>query len=199
MMDTLRRAISSRLPYFLRSRPLPRSHRGHLGGCVCSSEVTVTLLHPPRLCRLTVQPTVILSKTHRFSLSLTSHHTHTSLALRSSAALYLFALSACACRFEVTVTSVSHPPFISRRGLSNTNQRLSPSVSVASRSFSYKPTSLSQDPGRRHLTKRTMRSLVRHGRSLHQNDVIHCISQGMQTEGLLRGRGSASRIGLGPR
>ena len=27
--------------------------------------------------------------------------------------------------FEVTVTSVSLPPFVSRRGLSNTNQRLS--------------------------------------------------------------------------
>ena len=26
--------------------------------------------------------------------------------------------------FEVTVTSVSLPPFVSRRGLSNTNQRL---------------------------------------------------------------------------
>ena len=30
--------------------------------------------------------------------------------------------------FEVTVTSVSLPPFVSRRGLSNTNQRLSPSL-----------------------------------------------------------------------
>ena len=34
-------------------------------------------------------------------------------------------LSAFACSFEVTVTSVSLPPFVSRRGLSNTNQRLS--------------------------------------------------------------------------
>ena len=33
-------------------------------------------------------------------------------------------LSAFACSFEVTVTSVSLPPFVSRRGLSNTNQRL---------------------------------------------------------------------------
>ena len=38
---------------------------------------------------------------------------------------YLFALSALACCSEVTVTSVSLPPFVSRRGLSNTNQRLS--------------------------------------------------------------------------
>ena len=30
-----------------------------------------------------------------------------------------------ACSFEVTVTSVSLPPFVSRRGLCNTNQRLS--------------------------------------------------------------------------
>ena len=36
-----------------------------------------------------------------------------------------FALSLCACRFEVTVTSVSLPPFVSPRGLFNTNQRLS--------------------------------------------------------------------------
>ena len=34
-------------------------------------------------------------------------------------------LSAFAGSFEVTVTSVSLPPFVSRRGLSNTNQRLS--------------------------------------------------------------------------
>ena len=33
---------------------------------------------------------------------------------------YFFALSACACRFEVTVTSVSLPPFMSHRGLFNT-------------------------------------------------------------------------------
>ena len=39
--------------------------------------------------------------------------------------LYLSVLSAFACSFEVTVTSVSLPPFVSRRGLSNTNQRLS--------------------------------------------------------------------------
>ena len=39
---------------------------------------------------------------------------------------YLSVLSAFACSFEVTVTSVSLPPFVSRRGLSNTNQRLSP-------------------------------------------------------------------------
>ena len=38
-------------------------------------------------------------------------------------------------RQEVTVTSVSLPPFVSRRGLSNTNQRLS-------LSSTYKPTSL---------------------------------------------------------
>ena len=38
---------------------------------------------------------------------------------------YLSVLSAFACSFEVTVTSVSLPPFVSRRGLSNTNQRLS--------------------------------------------------------------------------
>ena len=38
---------------------------------------------------------------------------------------YLFALSACACRFEVTVTAVSPPPFVPRRGLFNPNQRLS--------------------------------------------------------------------------
>ena len=37
----------------------------------------------------------------------------------------LFALSACACRFEVTVTWVSLPKFMSRRGLFRTNQRLS--------------------------------------------------------------------------
>ena len=35
------------------------------------------------------------------------------------------ALSACVCRFEVTVTSVSLPLFVSHRGLFNTNQRLS--------------------------------------------------------------------------
>ena len=34
-------------------------------------------------------------------------------------------LSAFAGSFEVTVTSVSLPPFVSRRGLSNTNQSLS--------------------------------------------------------------------------
>ena len=41
--------------------------------------------------------------------------------------LFLFLCSSCfcACRLEVTVTSVSLPPFVSRRGLSNTNQRLS--------------------------------------------------------------------------
>ena len=39
-------------------------------------------------------------------------------------------LSAFACSFEVTVTSVSLLPFVSRRGLSNTNQRLSPVASV---------------------------------------------------------------------
>ena len=38
---------------------------------------------------------------------------------------HLFALSALASCSEVTVTSVSLPPFVSRRGLSNTNQRLS--------------------------------------------------------------------------
>ena len=32
--------------------------------------------------------------------------------------------------FEVTVTSVSLPPFVSRRGLSNTNQRLSHPTSL---------------------------------------------------------------------
>ena len=37
-----------------------------------------------------------------------------------SSLFYLFALSACACRFEVIVTSVSLPPFVSRRGLLNT-------------------------------------------------------------------------------
>ena len=37
---------------------------------------------------------------------------------------YLFALSALAYCSEVTVTSISLPPFVSRRGLSNTNQRL---------------------------------------------------------------------------
>ena len=42
---------------------------------------------------------------------------------------YLFALSALACCSEVTVTSISLPPFVSRRGLSNTNQRLSLLVS----------------------------------------------------------------------
>ena len=36
-----------------------------------------------------------------------------------------FALSACVCRFEVTVTSVSLPPFVSHRCLFDTNQRLS--------------------------------------------------------------------------
>ena len=39
-------------------------------------------------------------------------------------------LSAFACSFEVTVTSVSLPPFVSRRGLSNTNQRLSHNLPV---------------------------------------------------------------------
>ena len=48
-----------------------------------------------------------------------------------SSLLYLFALSACACRFDVTVTSVSLPPFMSRRGLFNTNQRLSLSLNTA--------------------------------------------------------------------
>ena len=42
-----------------------------------------------------------------------------------SSLFYLCPLSACACSFEVTVTSVSLPPFMSRRGLFNTNQRLS--------------------------------------------------------------------------
>ena len=32
--------------------------------------------------------------------------------------------------FEVTVTSVSLPPFVSRRGLSNTNQRLSHTLAL---------------------------------------------------------------------
>ena len=40
-----------------------------------------------------------------------------------SSLFYFFALSACACRFEVTVTSVSLPPFMSHRCLFNTNQR----------------------------------------------------------------------------
>ena len=48
-----------------------------------------------------------------------------------SSLLYLFALSACACRFDVTVTSVSLPPFMSRRGPFNTNQRLSLSLNTA--------------------------------------------------------------------
>ena len=39
-------------------------------------------------------------------------------------------LSAFAGSFEVTVTSVSLPPFVSRRGLSNTNQRLSKPLRV---------------------------------------------------------------------
>ena len=39
--------------------------------------------------------------------------------------IFCLFLSAFACSFEVTVTSVSLPPFVSRRGLSNTNQRLS--------------------------------------------------------------------------
>ena len=42
-----------------------------------------------------------------------------------SSLVYLFVLSARTCRFEVTVTSVSLFPFMSRRGLFNTNQRLS--------------------------------------------------------------------------
>ena len=46
--------------------------------------------------------------------------------------VYLSVLSAFACSFEVTVTSVSLPPFVSRRGLSNTNQRLSPSITTES-------------------------------------------------------------------
>ena len=43
--------------------------------------------------------------------------TATPLDAAFSSLFYLFALSACACRFEVTVTSVSLPPFMSRRGL----------------------------------------------------------------------------------
>ena len=39
-------------------------------------------------------------------------------------------LSAFACCSVVTVTSVSFPPFVSRRGLFNTNQRLSLSLGV---------------------------------------------------------------------
>ena len=89
--------------------------------------------------------------------------TATPLDAAFSSLFYLFALSACACRFEVTVTSVSLPPFMSRRGLViyipvrvalklrsidfaplvcgasqyfNTNQRsLTHPVCVASRSF----------------------------------------------------------------
>ena len=40
-------------------------------------------------------------------------------------------------RFEVTVTSVSLPPFVSRRGLSNTNQRLSRFVALKLRSLHF--------------------------------------------------------------
>ena len=36
-----------------------------------------------------------------------------------SSLFYFFALSACACRVEVTVTLVSLPPFVSRRGFLN--------------------------------------------------------------------------------
>ena len=61
-------------------------------------------------------------------LSCNKHHR----ALQSLAFLflfyysfYIFALSAFACCCEVPVTSVSLPPFVSRRGLFNTNQRLS--------------------------------------------------------------------------
>ena len=54
--------------------------------------------------------------------------------------LYLFALSALACCSEVTVISVPLPPFVSRRGLSNTNQRLSLGLC---RYFQYKPSPLS--------------------------------------------------------
>ena len=63
---------------------------------------------------------------------------------------YLSVLSAFACSFEVTVTSVSLPPFVSRRGLSNTNQRLSLSTTAPHLCriavFSIKPTIFSCYP-----------------------------------------------------
>ena len=118
---------------------------------MCSPEVTVTSLHPPRLCRLAVfsiKPTILscalpgcrslfsilysLQKYSRSSRKTSkkmsvnqvmerSHHLH----LHHSLLCHPSLSSACACRFEVTVTSVSLPPFMSRRGLFNTNQRLS--------------------------------------------------------------------------
>ena len=62
----------------------------------------------------------LVSNKHMISLSLSLLFSVSFLFL-----FYLFALSAFACCSEVTVTSVSLPPFESRRGLSTTNQRLS--------------------------------------------------------------------------
>ena len=55
----------------------------------------------------------------------------------------LFALSTFACRFEVTVTSVSLPPLMSRRGLFNTNQRL-PSPPSKKTTHKIRPKAFSQ-------------------------------------------------------
>ena len=66
-------------------------------------------------------------------------------ALRSSAALALglaMPRAPATCSFEVTVTSVSLSPFVPRRGLSNTNQRLSPLPLNRPRTWSPVPASL---------------------------------------------------------
>ena len=67
----------------------------------------------------------------------TSSLTIASMTIFSSLSLYY-----CLCRFEVTVTSVTLSPFMSHRGLVNTNQRLSLyhesySTAVASLRFHY--------------------------------------------------------------
>ena len=51
--------------------------------------------------------------------------------------------------FEVTVTSVSLPPFVSRRGLSNTNQRLSSSSARLMQSSCHEPIHTSRRSRRR--------------------------------------------------
>ena len=58
---------------------------------------------------------------------------------------YLFVSSAFACSFEVTVTSVSLPPFVSHRGLFNTNQRLSPKGSPEPGAQVFEPLRLTPD------------------------------------------------------
>ena len=130
-------------------------------GCSTNKLVALRLrslrFHSPRLCRVAVFPANITSRYPGHSgrrppsLSAALRCAHPPLSSSSlcrspqgmlpsllfsvsflSPCFFLYLLGS----FEVTVTSVSLPPFVSRRGLSNSNQRLS-----LSRPFSSNPPS----------------------------------------------------------